>query len=101
MKTVFLYSTILLAGALSLSVAVAQTQSQDRNGPPPLPTGVIAAELGVSETAFVDCLGPRPERGQRPPRPDAGKIAACLQTAGLGAEDVAAALKAHAPNRRP
>lgn len=103
MRHTFTLPILLLAGGICLTVAAAEAQEQGaRRGPPPLPAGDIAAELGVSEGTLTACMGARPEPGQRPPKPDAGKIASCLSKtkAGVTASTVDGVLAAYAPKPR-
>ncbi|THH37059.1 hypothetical protein E4Z66_08965 [Aliishimia ponticola] len=92
------YAALILMGGLSLVSGA--TLAQQR--PPEPDFAKAAAALHVSESALRSCLGPRPEPGQRPERPDATKVAACLSDAGhdVTRKDADAALKTIAPPPR-
>lgn len=96
--------TLALITCLSTGAATAQQggQGQGQGRPPAPDLAGLAQDLGVSEQALMTCL-PRPERGQRPTRPDASALASCLSqsNAALTAAKVDAALAANAPSRPP
>lgn len=78
MRTIALYTFISILGGVSLVCGAAMAQQR-----PPAPDfSAMATQLGVPETALMTCLGPRPEPGQRPDRPDPSAVSSCLNQAG-------------------
>lgn len=67
--------TVVVLAVLPMAVLA---QSSDRGQPPKPDLTGMAKALGVEEAALDHCL-PKPERGQRPERPDAKSLAACLK----------------------
>lgn len=86
--------------ALSLLTTVPLVVSA-QNGRPPAPDlAPMAKALNVSEDVLQSCM-PRPAKGERPAKPDAGKLASCLKAdnAYVTEAGVDAALKKYAPKR--
>ncbi|MBU2982176.1 hypothetical protein KO498_10180 [Lentibacter algarum] len=88
--------------ALSLGVSVplvVSAQNRALSGRPPAPdTAGMADKLNVSEDVLKACM-PRPKKGQRPEKPDAGKLTGCLKAdnAYVSKNDVEQVLEAYAP----
>lgn len=104
MQTGTKYSAILFLGSLSLLAGASVAQQQR---PPQMEVGRLAQALEVPESALASCLperpapGQRPQRSDRPARPDAAEIASCLVAEGhrLTAAQVDQALASVAPGR--
>ncbi|MBY8978315.1 hypothetical protein KHP62_21090 [Rhodobacteraceae bacterium NNCM2] len=101
MNTLTISKSVLIACGLAVAVSACAPQKrpqQRRQGPD---FAQMAATLGVPESDLMTCLGPRPEPGQRPARPDSDAVTACLVDAGydVTVDDTEAALSAGAPRR--
>lgn len=99
MQNKFPLAMIALAGGFSLTVAAVQAQQQNGGHPSEPDLAGMAQDLGVTKSALEGCFGARPERGQRPERPDAGKIASCLARSDSSVTEakVDKVLRTHAP----
>ena len=91
---------LLTAGvvALSLAIAVPLFVSAQGSKPPAPDLSAMAKSLDVSEGVLQSCM-PRPAKGARPEKPEAGKLASCLkaENAYVTSADVDRALKTFAP----
>lgn len=78
-------SKLAFATAVAFLSASAPVASQSQRPPRPSLSD-LATAMEVPESALKSCLPPRQSGGSRqqgrPPKPDAGKIAACLKKAG-------------------
>lgn len=98
MKTRAIYAAVFALGGLSLTAGTSVAQQR----PPEPDFAVMASQLNVPESALKSCMGGKPQKGQRPDRPDASKVATCLGNAGyfVTAKATDAALAAGGPPRK-
>ncbi len=84
-----------------MSMPLIALATPEGGGRPPAPDmSGMSKELGVSEGALKTCM-PKPERGQRPERPNPDTITACLVEGGASVttDKVGDALKEFGPKR--
>ncbi|UYV37920.1 hypothetical protein N4R57_02080 [Rhodobacteraceae bacterium D3-12] len=101
-RPVFAFAPVFALVALTAFAAPLPAFAQQQGARPPAPDlSAIAGSLGVSESAIKSCM-PQRTPGQRPARPDAGKIASCLKSDNpdVTKAKVDSVLKEHAPKRR-
>ncbi|QUS37014.1 hypothetical protein [Falsirhodobacter algicola] len=98
--------TFLVAAMMGGFALAGGVHAQEQRPPQP-DLSAAAAKMGVPKKALEGCMpGPKGEKTasaeQRPARPDAAKVTACLGKAGYSVKkaDVEAGLKAAAPAPR-